>query len=1142
MKRNVFSFYRKESLLLDNSLDLEKMKASLSGLEIERDAADIDVRIMEAAMTYEKLLAEQKKIMAYEAELRTLKEKTDTTDSRLLEDTLTLKYRESIERLNTDIELVKASIEDLKVKKEELEAVQRSLVESEKNNSAQMAVTRHKIETFEISVKEQNDSNDTFKWTKHPLYDDYEEALLSTYIESLSNVISECEKQVADYEKDKKDRKDSLVRLQSTIHDNKISITKKQHEMQLANKAFEQYNDAKTHIIEGMRGLQIDDETLFDQAYVIGQLDEVVQGKEERYNHLTIEKSMAVQLVESLREGRLMTLPDEVITFLGDHQVDYQYGYEWLRSNVGSALDESIYLEQIRVLPYALVMDDGNFIRFGNLKKTYHMNIVLPVIAESYIRQVMRDGAEAATSSGMMIHTAFEERLLDDGFVQEQVDALNDKLMAIEENQDKLMQSRNHYQVLIRDYQKFTDSYTKSAHKNLEKTIEDIEEQVMTLSKANEMSLSQMQVSKKTIEELETSIAAKLVQLEMTKNIYRKYMKLHEAFISYQSDCNKAYELKTSLHKTEAAIAQNEEKMKQYLDETMLQKDSLNKKNADKERLVQRIRGLNQTIDEDEVRTYRYYKDTVDELEAMHEALRRKQGNIRTIESALETSGTLVLNLEQTIEKQRLEPQAYAERMFDSDFYYNRMKDKASLNEKVTALNVQILEQQGSIKNQQEDLRGYKSEIIDKRGLLEEDFLSKEKLVHTDYKLRRRENKQDYNQLMDRLVELKGIQGALKDALADLSERYEVINEMVTPMLFDERVSQVEIRNRKRQAIKDLEEAKKAVVQARNHLMSQYIQIKAAYYNRNELLTNMFSQLLTDKTIYDYEFAVRVIRQASESIHRTLEKYDADIKVLKDKESALFNFVLTKVSNVYDELKDIDKHSTIDLGGKRQKMLYIKLPKKEAIDTSGIIHYMKDVIRLSKMKIENEDFDELDRYLDNHLKLEHLFDEYVPIGSIGIQISKIEQNKVSKMSWEAVGKASGGELFVSVFIMFSSLISYTRGYQLSKKAQGTVLVMDNPFGPVSSEHLLEPLFQIAQTYDSQMICFTHINTSAITNRFDLIYSLRVVKEGGTGREHLEVDLAKDLNNQIEYIDKGLFEIGDGDQIGFFVAIYIANTF
>ncbi len=98
--------------------------------------------------------------------------------------------------------------------------------------------------------------------------------------------------------------------------------------------------------------------------------------------------------------------------------------------------------------------------------------------------------------------------------------------------------------------------------------------------------------------------------------------------------------------------------------------------------------------------------------------------------------------------------------------------------------------------------------------------------------------------------------------------------------------------------------------------------------------------------------------------------------------------------------------------------------------------------------------------------------------------------------------------------------------------EGKVLVMDNPFGLVSSEHLLEPLFRIAESYDTQMICFTHINTSAITSQFDLIYSMRAVREPGSNKEHLDVSVTKDTKQGIETVESSLFEIGDGNQLGF----------
>jgi hypothetical protein len=317
----------------------------------------------------------------------------------------------------------------------------------------------------------------------------------------------------------------------------------------------------------------------------------------------------------------------------------------------------------------------------------------------------------------------------------------------------------------------------------------------------------------------------------------------------------------------------------------------------------------------------------------------------------------------------------------------------------------------------------------------------------------------------------------------------------------------------------------------KNDIEKSYTNLSNNYRN-NELLGNMFTNLLNGDKIHLHDFVKRVLDQTRESISRTMEKYAADLKNMKDKEESIYRFALTRVSDVYDELKDIDKHSYIELNDKRQKMLFIKLPKKDTIDILNINYYIKDIVRISKNKIESGELSDLDKYLDSHLNLEEIFDIYIPLRSIKINIAKIEQNNISKISWEDVSKTSGGEVFVSVFILFISLMSYTRGLQLSNVKQGKVIVMDNPFGPVSSGHLLEPLFKIAKTYDTQLICFTHINTSAITSQFDLIYSLRVVKEAGSSREHLDVELAKDASKTIESIESNLFEIGDGDQLGF----------
>lgn len=52
--------------------------------------------------------------------------------------------------------------------------------------------------------------------------------------------------------------------------------------------------------------------------------------------------------------------------------------------------------------------------------------------------------------------------------------------------------------------------------------------------------------------------------------------------------------------------------------------------------------------------------------------------------------------------------------------------------------------------------------------------------------------------------------------------------------------------------------------------------------------------------------------------------------------------------------------------------------------------------------------------------------EVVGIGSVNIKLYKIEEDKQKQITWDEGSKNSGGEGFISAFVILSSLLSYMR--------------------------------------------------------------------------------------------------------------------
>ncbi|OKZ50850.1 MAG: hypothetical protein BHV89_08735 [Clostridiales bacterium 41_21_two_genomes] len=110
---------------------------------------------------------------------------------------------------------------------------------------------------------------------------------------------------------------------------------------------------------------------------------------------------------------------------------------------------------------------------------------------------------------------------------------------------------------------------------------------------------------------------------------------------------------------------------------------------------------------------------------------------------------------------------------------------------------------------------------------------------------------------------------------------------------------------------------------------------------------------------------------------------------------------------------------------------------------------------------------------------------------------------IMEQSWKEVSRNSGGEGFLSAFVILSSLLYYMRRDDtdiFADKNEGKVLIMDNPFAQTNASHLLIPLMDMAKKSNTQFICLTDLGGESIYNRFDNIYVLNLIAaslRGGT---------------------------------------------
>lgn len=253
---------------------------------------------------------------------------------------------------------------------------------------------------------------------------------------------------------------------------------------------------------------------------------------------------------------------------------------------------------------------------------------------------------------------------------------------------------------------------------------------------------------------------------------------------------------------------------------------------------------------------------------------------------------------------------------------------------------------------------------------------------------------------------------------------------------------------------------------------------------------------------YDPETVEIAIKSTLDRLEQRRLKYENDLKLIDEEHRRTVNTVLKYVENVYSHMESIDINSSINLNAKRIKMLEIKQPDWDhAIATTKIEAFIDRVMESCEVRYKQGETstETPNEFIATQFTTNKLYDEIVGINSIKIIIKKLEfageEIDIAPMSWQQAQKNSGGEGFATYFIILISLLSYMRKESSiigdRSKESSKVLIMDNPFGKISSEHLLKPVMEIAKKYNTQLLCFTAQKGDNIYNEFENIYHLNL---------------------------------------------------
>ena len=252
-----------------------------------------------------------------------------------------------------------------------------------------------------------------------------------------------------------------------------------------------------------------------------------------------------------------------------------------------------------------------------------------------------------------------------------------------------------------------------------------------------------------------------------------------------------------------------------------------------------------------------------------------------------------------------------------------------------------------------------------------------------------------------------------------------------------------------------------------------------------------------------------------------ISQIDTDLKEFNKTKGDLIHQCVIQGRQMYEGLMQLSANSRVKVQDKRRQMIRFDIPDSvdENIASASIAAEIEKGATEIAAKILDDSYaeSEIRKTAGRIVGSKRLLRKYINQDNIVLKAYKIDRTPDNSgyRTWEQTQvNNSGAEKFVVYFAVILALMAYARDEQdeLGGKNNQSVLILDNPFGPISSKHVLEPMFEISRNYKVQMICLSDISKSDIVSCFDLVIRA-IVKQLSFGSKE---QLTHEGNESIEH--------------------------
>ena len=1017
--------------------------------------------------------------------------------------------------------------------KEKQEAIKKQKLQIRKDISQQKDI----LNEYREKTKKITESKGSFRSLVRG-YDNIEIKYNSNYRENLSrNILGVYEAGMLDikqemYDKEQKksiqenkeqkekseNTTEAIHRTERALEEKREKYFQKDSDIKQAEKEKKEYEQELEERKDILKYLELPEEKLFAREEILHKAKIKMQELSSRRRTLEKKEDALQKEYKLLVSGRVMELPDNLKEEFEKLDVPVVYGMEWLKKNGFTEKKNKEIVSQNPFLPYALILTRQELKKLAERNGETYTSFPVPIIERENLESIKLDRTQSFVKmQDIHFYILFNENLLDEEKMEIMI---GQKQKDIADIRETMQICKNEYEDYFHRFdvikrQAVTkenwDKIQKKLQK-LEKEKEDIFQNIQQARDTKQSLKKNFEILQKTLRELEKKIESQAARQRAFKELRTAYAEYEENNKKLQEYEREEERLENRQHLTEEKISQLEENYRElsgqenslFREEESIQ-NSCQKFAAYKEinRNVKagKLLGVDSTLRTDNNSGVKIIPSEAEvlKLEARYEAVTADiSQELKELELEEEKALTRYHKsfgeLRELCQKYNLKNSEWQNIIYDKREQLYQEAELEDYDKKIERKANLLNEEDKKIGILNSQLEGILKQIVSECG--KGNPLEEEKISQKDLESAKNQTKYQLSELERKIAFSEKAIQKYRENLTALSEynNFSADEEIHFEQDF-KKMSEKELRDFKGMLIRDYNDIIRCVQKCRETLAQTLNKIA-----RQEAFQDASYKTPLENMLKVCDNAAKVLRQ----LNITLESYDSlmkqlevDISLVETEKKNVTELLEDYVQNIHKNLEKIGRNSTIKIREKSIKMLKVILPvwedneKLYSLRLSDLVDEItEEGIRLFE---NNENAQE---YIGRKVTSKNLYDTVVGTGNVQIQLYKIEEQREQQISWNQVAKNSGGEGFLSAFVILSSLLDYMRKDDsdiFMDKNEGKVLLMDNPFAQTNAEHLLKPLMNLVDKTNTQLICLTGLGGESIYNRFDNIYVLNLIE-------------------------------------------------